>query len=342
MSGTGFKITVVYSVCGHSMLEEPGQRPVEGTLGEVSEYIPFDVVRLPLPRGFECRVGWCQTCLDHYRPDDINNVTAIDNYWRFKAQNRWVLPVQPEQVPRSAMFARPATTLVRSAMVDVSACLDSLFGQIHNKHGEDIRFLHNGGPKYIEAADLIRNSTLWWARWLEYQKKPLPEIPDPIDQRECHETAASVSANRSRHGRKGKPAPLLGLGRSRQGFLSFTDDQGNRFWVPGAHRTPTHMAKSAPQRTGKSLSGCSLHGRVDASCVDMTCHRCKVVFLDESRVSPGSKIAECHSAPAFPAELYARAAEGKCSCKVLKSEFCSSCRARAQVSERKEFGYGFF
>lgn len=337
MSCTGFSSTVVYSVCGHSMFE----KVVEGQ-ENVSGHISFGS-RIPLPQGFECRAGWCPKCSDHYRPEDINNAAVIDNYWRFKAQQRWVHPVDLDQVPRSALFCHHATTLVRSAMVDVSACIDSLFGQVHSRHSEEIVFLHRSGPKYIEAANIIRNSTFAWARRLEYLNKPLPASPRPISPEHHHEPTAPAPNATSKRGRKGKPTPLLSLDEPRQRLLTFTDDEGDQFWIPGAHRTPTHMtSQSAPPRPAQILSFCGYHGRVDASSVDMSCHRCRMIFLDESHISPRSRLSECRSAPAFPSELYACAAEGRCSCKVSAQKVCSPCRARAQVSERRELEYGFF
>lgn len=341
MSGTDYKCTVVYSVCGHSMLESPS-RQVDRTQGKVSRRIAFCSARISLPEGFECKAGWCPMCSVYYRQDNIHNTTAIDNYWRFKSENRWVHPVHPEKVPRSALTSLPTSTLVRSAVVDMAACLDSLFGQVHSQRDEEITFLHKCGPKYIEVANLIRHSTLQWARRMEYLNKPLPPCPCPAKEEECHGLTASTYVDTCKRGKKKeRPIPLIGLPKHKH-MLTFIDDKGDRLWIPGAHRKPTDKPQSAPARTPKRLAWCRRHGRVDALSVDMTCHRCKAIFLDESQVSPGSTLVKHHSAPAFSSQFYAYAAEGKCSCNISNHEVCSPCTARAQVSERQELEYGFF
>lgn len=353
---------VVYSVCGHSMLESLGHQ-FDRTQAEVSRYIAFCSVGIYLPRGFACKVGWCTTCSDYYRLDDIENMTAIDNYWRFKSQHRWVHPVEPGQVPRSAVVSHPASHLVRSAVIDMAACLDSLYGQVHSQHSEEVNFLHACGPKYIEAANLIRRDTVRWARKMECLNKPLPACPCPakedeshglpasthvstrkrVQRNDGHRLPASINVDTCKRGKKKeRPTPLLGLAQPKC-MLTFIDDKGDRLWIPGAHRTPKDKPQSAPARTTpKNLAWCRRHGKVDASSVDMTCHRCKVIFLDESQVSPGSKLVKHHSAPAFSSQFYAYAAEGKCSCKISSREICSPCTARARVTEREELEYGFF
>ncbi|ROW10629.1 hypothetical protein VMCG_02031 [Cytospora schulzeri] len=291
MRDSEYRCTVVYSVCGHTVLERSSQQ-VGGTQEE--------------------------------------------------SQHRWVHPVDPKQVPRSALFSRPGCKLVRSAVVDVAACLDSLFGQVHSRSVEEINFLHMCGPKYIEAANLIRFATIRWARRLACQNKPLPACPCPGTQEECHGLATPTSGRECKRGKKkGRPTPLISLPKS-QRSLTFVNEKGDKLWIPGAHRTPSPKSQSAPARSPQSLSWCQRHGKVDASTVDMNCNRCNAIFLDESQVSPGSKLVRHHSAPAFPSQLYVDAAEGKCSCKILKHEVCSPCKARAQVSEREELEYGFF
>lgn len=343
MSGTDYKCTVVYSVCGHTLLEGSSQQVGRTQRGEVSRRISFDSARISLPEGIECKAGWCPKCSEYYRPDDIDNTTAIDNYWRFKSQNRWVHPVHPRQVPRGAVLSRSESTLVRAAVVDMAACLDSLFGEVHSRHSQEIAFLHKCGPEYIEAADIVRHATLRWARTMEHLNKPLPAHPRPANQEVCHGLTTPACFDTCKRGKKkARPTPLIGVAQPRQRCLTFVDEKGNRFWIPGAHRKPTDKPLSAPVRTAQSLSWCRRHGRVEASRVDMTCDRCRALYLDESQVSPWSKLVKHHSAPAFPSQIYVYAAEGKCSCKSLKNEVCSPCKARAYISEREELEYGFF
>lgn len=328
MGNTDYKCTVVYSVCGHNVSE--------WVYGEVEKEAcrrsPINSSHLTLPRGMECRPGWCQMCWDYYRPDDIENATVIDNYWRFKAQQRWLQPVHPNQVPRSALFSRHESTLVRAASLDVAACLSSLFAHVHDSQP---RLIHS------EAATLIRESTLRWARRMERLNKALPATPGPEKHDEDSEITAPESVNTIKGGKKGRPTLLVSVEQAQQS-LTFIDSDGERYWVPGAHRTPTTLtSQSVPLRTPLGLSRCGYHGRVDASRVDMACHQCRAVFLDESQVSPSSRLVKFGSAPAFSVEFYAYAAQGKCSCKLWKHEVCSPCKARAQVSERQELGYSF-
>lgn len=340
MSGTEYKCMVVFSVCGHSMqLEGPNSQVGSVQIG-VGQRISLDFAQVAFPEGTECRAGWCPTCTAYYQPLDIENETVIDNYWRFKAQQRWTLPVYPSQVPRSALLSLHAGTLVRAAVLDVAACLDSLFGEFHSKLAKEISFLHKCGPRYIEVADLIRGQTLQWARRMEYLNKPLPPISKPKKQEQYQKPVTSASATTERHGKKKKPTPFLDPGKHHR-YLTYVDENGDILWIPGAHRTPTHVSSSPPPRTSQSLSWCGYHGRVSASRVDMTCERCKVIFLDESPVSPWSRLVKYHSAPAFSPDVYTYAAEGKCSCRVLKSEVCSPCKARAQIYERLELEFDF-
>lgn len=341
MSGPDYKCTVVYSVCGHTMLERPSQL-IDRTQLEVSRYISFDMARNVLPKSFECKAGWCPMCSDFYQTDNIDdNTTAINNYWRFKTQKRWAHSVYPGQVPRSVLSSHPAGILARSAVVDMAACLDSLFGQVHGNQSEEMLFLHKCGPVYIEAANLIRRTTLRWAKRMDYLNKPLPACPQPAEQEESQMLTNSTYEDTCKRGeKKTKPTPLFGLAQSKR-ISTFIDDKGDRYWVPGAHRTPTGKPQSAPVRMSKALARCHHHGRVNASSVDMTCGRCKAIFLDESQVSPGSKLVTHHSAPAFSTQFYAYAAEGKCSCVMSKHEVCSPCMARAQLSEHEGLGYGF-
>lgn len=131
--------------------------------------------------------------------------------------------------------------------------------------------------------------------------------------------------------RKGRPSALLSPCQSSRS-RKVTKHQGVSVWVPGAHRSPTGKDQSAPPRTPSLLSTCGRHGKLDVRYIDMSCHKCKKIYLSESIVPPQSELAKYHSAPAFSSTSYANAAEGKCSCQVLQGLFCSPCKARAHIS----------
>ncbi|KUI56018.1 hypothetical protein VP1G_10790 [Cytospora mali] len=80
--------------------------------------------------------------------------------------------------------------------------MDSLFGQVHSKHAEEVSFMHKCGPKYIDAANIIRDRTLQWAGRMEYLNKPLPAITDSKDKKqdENHGMTATIAANTCSHG----------------------------------------------------------------------------------------------------------------------------------------------
>lgn len=147
-----------------------------------------------------------------------------------------------------------------------------------------------------------------------------------VEETDCRAGLCDESAESQRRYR-GRPAPLLGP-RSRK----VTKDQGLSFWVPGAHRSPTERTLTPPPRTPTPLSSCDRHGKVDTRNVDMTCDRCRTIFLEESTVPPRSDLGKGRWVPAYCSSLYAFAASGKCFCRPLRSLFCVPCKTRAQIS----------
>lgn len=167
------------------------------------------------------------------------------------------------------------------------------------------------------------------------ESRPIPSIPGQmnlfVERTECRAGLCN-ECTESRRGNRRRPSPLVKPSLASPRSRKVTKDHGLSVWVPGAHRSPTGKHLSPPPRTPTPLSSCERHGKVDTRHVDMTCDRCKIIFLEESTVPPRSDLVKGHSMPAYCSTSYAFAAEGKCSCRPLHGIFCSPCKARAQIS----------